>query len=191
MEHVTDLREKWDRVYQRGGSAQALPVLTSHDYLLPESGEALDLACGLGGNAEYLARRGLCVLAWDISSVAMSALARRTADLPLVPQQRDVVEAPPPAGFFDVVCVGHFLDRDLCPSIAAALKPGGLLFYQTFIRDKVDDIGPGTDRFRLERNELLTLFPDLTVRFYREEGSVGDIRRGVRNVAQLVAQRCD
>jgi hypothetical protein len=63
------------------------------------------------------------------------------------------------------------------------------LFYQTFTRERVDDSGPGSERFRLERNELLRLFPDLIVRFYREEGRIGDPTRGFRNRAQLVAQR--
>ena len=75
--------------------------------------------------------------------------------------------------------------------MAAALRPGGLLFYQTFILDRVDDSGPRDGPFRLQTNELLQLFPDLIVRFYREEGRIGDIGRGFRNRAQLVAQRRD
>ncbi|MGB5200409.1 MAG: SAM-dependent methyltransferase, partial [Sedimenticolaceae bacterium] len=70
-----------------------------------------------------------------------------------------------------------------------ALRPGGLLFYQTFTRERVDDDGPSTARFRLETNELLRLFPGLILRFYRDEGRVGDTARGFRNYAQMIAQR--
>ena len=59
---------------------------------------------------------------------------------------------------------------------------------QTFILDRVDDTGPSSGRYRLESNELLRLFAGLTVRYFREDGLVGDTARGLRNVAQLIAQ---
>jgi SAM-dependent methyltransferase len=186
----SELRRKWDQRYaQSGGPAVPLEVLVDNAHLLPARGDAVDLACGLGGSAVFLARHGLRTRAWDLSPVAVETLQRVAGDLPLQAEARDITLRPPQAGRFDVICVGHFLDRELCPRIAAALRPGGLLFYQTFTRERVDDSGPGSERFRLERNELLRLFPDLIVRFYREEGQIGDPTRGFRNRAQLVAQR--
>ena len=56
----------------------------------------------------------------------------------------------------------------------AALKPGGLLFYQTFVKAKVDDSGPDCADFLLDENELLQMFvPPLLLRVYREEGRLG------------------
>jgi len=186
-----ELCRKWDGRYAEAstGVAPPLEVLAENVHLLPDHGEALDLACGLGGSALLLARRGLSTRAWDISGVAIGALQRRAGDLPLRAEVRDLSAEPLPATAFDVICVGHFLDRALCPEIAAALRPGGLLFYQTYSLERVDESGPGSERFRLARNELLRLFPGLIVRFYRDEGAVGDTRRGFRNRAQLVAQR--
>jgi SAM-dependent methyltransferase len=185
-----DLRCKWDARYAgAAGVAPPLEVLAENAHLLPARGDALDIACGLGGSALYLAQRGLRTLAWDQSPMAVAALQRVAGELPLEAQVRDVVAMPPEPERFDVICVGHFLERDLCLRIAAALRPGGLLFYQTFSLERVDDSGPGTQRFRLEVNELLRLFAGLTVRFYRDEGTLGDIARGFRNRAQLVAQR--
>ncbi|MGD8957158.1 MAG: class I SAM-dependent methyltransferase [Chromatiaceae bacterium] len=185
-----DLREKWDRRYADAPETPPpMAVLTENAHLLPGRGRALDLACGLGGNALYLARRGLQVSAWDLSPVAVSALAASADGLDLVAEARDVTADPPPTGRFDVICVGHFLERALCPHIADALRPGGLLFYQTFTRERVDDGGPSSAAFRLETNELLRLFPGLILRFYREEGRIGDTGRGFRNHAQMVAQR--
>lgn len=100
-----------------------------------------------------------------------------------------MVAAPPTPDSFDVIVVSRFLERALCPAIAAALRPGGLLFYQTFVRDDVGAHGPANPAYRLERNELLRLFPQLTLRLYREEGRVGDVTRGVRDEAWLIAQR--
>jgi 2-polyprenyl-3-methyl-5-hydroxy-6-metoxy-1,4-benzoquinol methylase len=44
---------------------------------------------------------------------------------------------------FDVIVISRFLDRTLCNAIMAALKPEGLLFYQTFIRAAKADLLPG------------------------------------------------
>jgi len=191
MNQTDELRRKWDGRYAEASGAVVPPleVLAENAHLLPDHGEALDLACGLGGSALFLARHGLRTQAWDISAVAIEAVQRMTGGLPLRAEVRDLSAMPPPVSTFDVICVGHFLDRDLCPDIAAALRPGGLLFYQTYSLERVDDSGPGNERFRLAPNELLRLFPDLVVRFYRDEGAVGDTRRGFRNRAQLVAQR--
>ena len=185
-----ELRLKWDGRYADAvGEGVPIEVLVNNAHLLPASGLALDLACGLGGNALFMARRGLQTTAWDLSPVAIASLQSAAGGLPIRAEVRDVTVLPPSPGQFDVICVGHFLDRELCPHIAAALRPGGLVFYQTFARERVDDSGPGSERFRLASNELLDLFPGLIVRVYRDEGRCGDITRGWRNRAQLIAQR--
>ena len=65
---------------------------------------------------------------------------------------------------------------------------GGLLFYQTFSREAVTDQGPSKPEYRLLPNELLRLFRGLLVRVYREEGKLGDVTRGFRDLTQLVAE---
>ena len=190
---ITD-REKWDARYleREAGAARSAEVLAENLHLLPAAGRALDLASGLGGNALLLAERGLETHAWDLSPVAMDKLTAEAArrGLNLRCTARDVVAEPPPEGEFDVIVVAHFLERALCPAIAAALRPGGLLFYQSFTRARPDGAGgPQNEAFRLAENELLRLFPALAVRYYREEGLAGEVGRGLRGVAQLVAQR--
>ena len=186
---------KWDDRYRERSvdSARAAEVLADHLHLIPREGSALDLACGLGANGRLLAERGLETRAWDLSPVAVEKLNAEAArrGLPLRAEVRDLENSPPEAGRFDVIVVAHFLDRALCPAIAAALRPGGLLFYQTFTRARVDDRGPTNDDFRLGENELLTLFPSLSVVHYHEEGLIGDTGRGLRDVAQLIGRRSD
>ena len=63
------------------------------------------------------------------------------------------------------------------------------MFYQTFIRDSVEQWGPSNPIFRLEINELMQLFSDLRLLVYREEGTIGDVKRGFRNEAMLVAMK--
>lgn len=184
------MQQKWDARYRDASDdTSPIEVLRDYDYLLPGTGQALDLACGLGGNALYLADRGMTVDAWDISPVAVARLQARAAGSSIEASVRDVTVDPPEPGRYDVICVGHFLERDLCPALGAALRLGGLLFYQTWTSERTDDSGPGDGPYRLQVNELLHLFPDLVVRAYREEGTLGDPERGFRNRAQLVAQR--
>ena len=183
----------WDRHYRgrTAADARAASVLCDNAHLLPTRGRALDLACGLGGNALMLARSGLETLAWDRARSAIEALAAqaRSEHLPLTAEVRDVVEAPPEPARFDVIVVSHFLERSLAPALIAALRPSGLLFYQTFTRSRVNDRGPGDDRFRLADGELLALFAALRVVFYRDEGRIGGLTQGLRDEAQLVACR--
>jgi len=184
---------KWNDRYRDAqvGESRPAQVLSDYAHLLPPHGSALDLACGLGANALLLAARGLDTLAWDISAIAVDKLNAhaRSHDLPLRAEVRDLNQHGLPEHHFDVIVVGRYLERRLCPAIAAALKPGGLLYYQTWTRAQVSEHGPANPAFRLARNELLHLFADLDVIAYREEDILGDTARGLRDEAYLVAQR--
>jgi SAM-dependent methyltransferase len=172
-------------------------VLADNRHLLPAQGKALDLACGFAGNGVVLAETGLQTYAWDFSPVVIEKLNTLLAErvptqrsLPLYPQVRDVIRQPPPALSFDVIVVSRFLERRLSSALIDALKPGGLLFYQTFVKARVDAGGPDCADFLLDENELLQMFvPPLILHVYREEGRLGDIRQGLRNQAILVAQK--
>ena len=184
---------KWDRIYtdRAGKSATPCRVLSNHSHLLPADGDALDLACGRGANALYLAAQGLATWAWDISGAAIRALSQQAGQsrLPLRAERRDVTTDPPAPGSFDVIVVSRFLERTLAPAICAALRERGLLFYQTFIREKTSNTGPNDPAYRLEPNELLRLFQSLHLVYYHEEGNVGDNGKGFRNEAMLVGQK--
>jgi len=170
-------------------------VLREYEHLLPRSDAgaavALDLACGLGASSLWLAQRGFRVSAWDLSPVAIARLSflAKELGLPIDASVRDVVAEPPPPDRFDLMLVAHVLDRGLCPAIAASLRPGGVLFYQTFSRESVTERGPSDPSYRLAANELLCLFPGLIVRAYRDEGRLGDTARGTRDLALFVAQK--
>lgn len=187
-----NLQQKWNCRYAVAeGELRAAQVLQENCHLLPTTGVALDLACGRGGNALLLAQMGLSVQAWDASSVAITALQSRAQaeNLPLQAVVRDVIEQPPLPDSFDVIVVSYFLQRELAPVLCAALRPGGLLFYQTFIKDRVSQQGPNNPDFLLAENELLTMFAPLRVRVYREEAQLGDTTQGLRNEALLVGQK--
>lgn len=184
--------DKWNGVYSQADSSviQASEVLIDNVFLLPKTGTALDLACGLGGNALFLTKQGLAVTAWDISSVAVATLAA-AADrqgLNINACQQNISSLSLAKSSFDVITVSRFLDRTLTDAIIGALKPGGLLFYQTFTKEKTSGQGPNNPEFLLERNEFLGLFSRLAVLFYRENSLCGNLQKGLRGETQFVGQ---
>lgn len=186
-------RLRWESRYREAPVAgpREAGVLRDNAFLLPSSGQALDLASGRGGNAIFLAERGLSVTAWDFAEAAIGTLGEtaRARELSIRAEVRDVIAVPPEPETFDVICVSYFLARELMPAILDALRPEGLLFYETFVRDAVSDCGPSNPEYRLAPNELLHLFSGLRVLKYRDLGKVGDTTRGQRDVATLVAQK--
>jgi len=168
-------RKRWDRRYRDDPDhyptdADPHPFLLERADDLPTTGAALDIACGLGRNAVWLARRGLRVTAVDISSVACDILRRRAADLNLAidVQRLDLEHDPLPTGPFDLIVNTLYLERPLAPQIERALAPGGLLLFSTMLEG-----GTGPDpvhkEFVLQRGELPQLFPGLEVVHFRED----------------------
>ncbi len=187
--------DKWNTRYRDAEAAAAEParVLVENAHLLPASGRALDFACGLAANAFFLAACGLETHAWDSSEVAIEKVRERAAaeGAALHTDVRDVTSEPPGPESFDVIVVSRFLRRTLGSELTEALSPGGLLFYQTFTRDKDPDVGPGNPDYLLTPNELLYLFSPLRVVVYREEDRIGDAARGFRNEAMFVGLKLD
>ncbi|MET7297293.1 class I SAM-dependent methyltransferase [Streptomyces griseoloalbus] len=135
---TTDAVTFWDGVYAARPAAsgpQPNARLTETVTGLPP-GDALDLGCGDGGDALWLARQGWHVTAVDISAVAverLAALARSHGLGDRVTTGRtDLHESFPPGGF-DLVCAHYLhtpfdLDRaTVLRSAAHALRPGGRL----------------------------------------------------------------
>jgi tellurite methyltransferase len=187
------LKDKWDKNYNScsGDYPSPAEVLRQNRHLLPSHGTALDLACGRGANAICLAENGLTVSAWDISASALEHLAAKANErkLDIILEARDISKQPPEFDSFNVIIVSNFLERELIDDIRKAIKPDGLIFYQTFIKDKVSTAGPSNPVYLLNKNELLDFFKDWKIIFYREEGVIGDKDSGFRNQAMIVAQK--
>jgi tellurite methyltransferase len=187
------LIEKWNRIYHESGQElySAAQVLTENDFLLPPKGAALDVACGLGNNAVFLAEQGLLVTAWDISSVAIDKLKTYAVreGLKINACQRKITADSFNECSYDVIIVSRFLDRSLSGAIIGALKPDGLLFYQTFTREKTSLKPPHNPDYLLAENELLKMFSPLRVIYYRENAFIGEQSQGLRDEAQFIGQK--
>ena len=156
-------RLRWDTAYTEGDAEPvvALPaVFGPVEEVFPRAGVALDIACGTGGAAIWLAQRGLRVHAVDVSAVAI-ARARRFAEQSAAPVDFDVVDLDaglPPGEPVDMLLCHKFRDTALYGSMIARLKAGGLL--AICVLSEVD-AAPG--RFRAVAAELRSAFGDLDV----------------------------
>lgn len=95
------------------------------------AGAALDLGCGEGRNAIWLARRGWTVTALDFSAVAVERGRRAAGDLPITWQVGDALTAPLPR--VDLVVIAYLQlpagqRRTAVRRAFAALNPGGTFF---------------------------------------------------------------
>jgi SAM-dependent methyltransferase len=161
--------------------------LTSHRHLLPASGDSLDVACGSGRHALWLARQGFRTSAVDRDPAAIAMLKQEAARLELSISAHVVDLEKGDRLFepdsFDLVVVVHYLHRPLLPQLVAALRRGGVLVYETFTRAQATRGKPTNPAFLLDSGELLTLVRPLHILASRE----GDFEG--RMVASVVAAR--
>jgi SAM-dependent methyltransferase len=161
--------------------------LVSNADLLPVSGVALDVACGRGRNALWLAERGLAVHAVDRDATALASLresataGRVVIDTEIVDLETETV--PLDDSRYDAIVVVHYLHRPLFPHLIAALRPGGVLVYETFTIAQARRGRPTNPAFLLQPGELVSLATGLEPLAMRE-GTFGD-----RDVASLVARK--
>lgn len=161
---------------------QVLPLMTR--------GHALDLACGNGRNALFLAMHGWNVTGIDASYSALQQaeaaaksngikVSMKQSAKDLFPEGKPVsrivfVEADleklpiPKRQFHLIVCI-KYLQRSLFSAIEEALLPGGFLLYETFTRAQLlFPTGPRNPAYLLESGELRVAFPALVSIFSRE-----------------------
>jgi SAM-dependent methyltransferase len=191
---------EWDAKHQ--AAAEELPPEPASFVreLLPllPLGAALDLACGTGRHTLLLASRHQPVTAVDGSGVALDVLERRARELRYgVSRVRDasriascafgiqlvhadLEQIALPADAFSLILCVHYLQRSLFSQMEAALRPGGMLLFETFTREGAG--GPKNPAYLLGPGELRTAFPGLRIVFYRE------LRAG-KGIASLIARK--
>jgi SAM-dependent methyltransferase len=168
-------------------------LLVEHLRLLTQSelpGPVLDLACGAGHNGVFLAVHGLRVVCCDRSPEALQCTGRLAAaqgarvELWQVDLERDSSN-PLPTDRFGAILVFRYLHRPLIPCIRKALRPGGLIYYETFTTEQPRFGKPRNPDFLLKPGELFEWFKDWTIIAAFE----GIKARPARAVAQLVCRK--
>jgi len=167
-------RERWNKKFKEKEfvlGKEANLFLRRHVHLLPR-GKALDIATGEGRNAVYLARHGFDVDAVDISKIALSK-AKILAGENRVKVRfllADLDTYPIEKGRYDLISDFYFLDRRLIPRIKKGVKKGGRVIFETYLAEprslRTED--PSNPAYLLRPNELLRLFKEFRILFYRE-----------------------
>ncbi len=190
-----DSERFWDERYRKQEAAPErgpAAFLVEHRRLLPPRGRALDVAMGTGRNALYLASLGYEVTGIDVSEVAVARCREEAARLGLRIEaiQADLELYEIAIDAYDIVTNFYYLQRDLTPHLTAALRPGGVLVFETFTTEQRQfGWGPQQEEFLLRPGELRSLFPGLKVLAYREELVERENERGTKAVAGLVARK--
>ncbi|MBA2251446.1 MAG: dihydroneopterin aldolase [Nitrospirales bacterium] len=167
-----------------------------------KKGTILDVAAGRGRNALYLAELGFSIDAVDRDEQALQELADcakergltqlsvHPIDLESEPGVASTLHSEQYNDRYDGVLVFFYLYRPLFPSIIQALKPGGVLVYETFLIDNHDHYQhPRKKEYCLEHNELLRLTQGLRVLHYEEGQHEGSQESEQPFTARLVAQK--
>jgi SAM-dependent methyltransferase len=179
----------WKGAVESGPSPVAGPSswLMAHTSLAPPGARTLDVACGRGRHALLLADAGFMVRGIDRDSSRMKNLDElgRRLRLPLDAETVDLENGAANLGDeeWELVIVFHYLHRPLFPTLIRALRPGGVLLYETFTREQARHGSPSNPAFLLEPGELPGLVAPLDVIRHREGEYDG------RHVASIAARK--
>ena len=199
---MSEAFDKWERRYREGAYAERThPTALLVEWLdIVPDGPALDVACGAGRNALYLASLGRAVDGVDISPTALARAARAAAERHLNARfiEADLEQDPDralPEGPYALILVVRYVHRGILPALLRRLVLGGVLIVEEHLDWPEPVVGPSNPAFRMRPNELLRLALDaggtgVEVRYYRE-GLVTDPDGRPAALAQLVLAKSD
>lgn len=187
-------RRKWDARYAAGayaGRRHPTALLTRWLEHLPR-GRALDVGCGTGRNASFLAAAGFEVDAVDISPVALERARANAAPGTIhfieADLQTESLDSVLPDRRYALIVMIRYVNAQLMASLPEKLEDGGHLLVEQHLITKRNVVGPQTAAFRMRGNELLDAAGDLRVLYYRE-GLVEEPDGRTAALAQLLACR--
>lgn len=194
-------RDKWDARYLGGAyEARVHPSALLADWVsrIEVTGtapRAIDMACGAGRNALFLARRGWHVDAVDISPVALGRLraAASAASLPITCTEADLE---PALGALDGIAdqryslalLIRYADTALVEALPRVLAPGGYLIAEVHLQTDAAVAGPRSSQFRVAPGELRRAAAAFELIHYNE-GLLADPDDRTVALAQLVGRR--
>jgi len=151
-------REKWDKKYQQNPNLLQLrppsKILKRYYHLTP-SKIALDLACGAGRNAIFLAQNGFFVDAIDISQIALNNINHPNITTILADLDRFT-----PTKKYDLIIKANYLDRELIKRAKDWLNINGIFIIETYLDDPNNEKKNSNPAFLLKPNELKEFFDD-------------------------------
>jgi len=182
----------WDERYRRNEHSANVPtpLLRIAVQNLPP-GRALDLACGVGRHAIFLAEHGWKVTAVDSSRVGIDILQQRAREAGVTVDVRvadlELLEFQIEPDAYDLICVFYYLQRNLFPAIRAGVTVGGTVVAAIHLNDGKVGAKPSNPAFLLEPSELRKFFSHWELNYYREGGSEEEGHH--HDTAYLIARR--
>lgn len=183
-------KQFWDKKYETEAyifGKEPVEFLKEHIDILPR-GKALDIAMGEGRNAVFLAENGFAVDGCDISEIAVKKAKElaKEHNVAIHAFVADLETSKLPKDTYDVIACFYYLQRDLIPQMKEALKPGGMIIYETYTIENRERgfEGPKNKDYLLKPNELLDLFKDLKIIYYREL-----VLNNKKAIASLIAKK--
>lgn len=189
---MTSEVQKWNDRYTRGEFTDAGPSpLLACAVAEVKPGRALDLACGNGRHAVFLAQRGWNVTAVDGAPAAVELVRSRAAEQNL---QIDIRLVDLESGEFqislqrwDLICDFYYLQWSLFPQIRSGLAPGGMFVAAIHLHDDSPDVKPMNPAFLLNAGELRNQFSGWEILHYSEGAPQDSAHR--RRTAEIIARR--
>lgn len=184
-------RTKWDKRYREGEYAQRLrPSALLENWIgrIPP-GCALDVACGAGRNALFLAAQGFRVDAVDISEEGLNR-ARDSAlnsDLCVNWMARDLDEPLLLEHYYQLILIVRYVNLPLLRRLTDNLAPGGYLVCEQHLVTDAEVIAPASPSYRVKPGELQAAADGLRIH-HLEESLVEDTDGRTVALARLVAQ---
>ena len=172
----------WDRHYSDPANLDFAPaplLVQAAELLRP--GRALDLACGTGRNALFLASLGWQVTAVDRSAVGIRLLRERAAGLALDTRIADLEagEFTIEPGAYHLICDFYYLQHDLFPAVREGVRSGGVF---TGAIHLLQEERPS--RHVLHPGELRDAFHGWKILFYSESREADSRRPSARIIAR-------
>ncbi len=161
----------------------------------------LDLACGSGRNGLYLVDNHLCVTFADVKAEVLAQVKQSLSDFDTTKQPlancwhvdfEQAQTAPLQGKSFAAVMVFRYLHRPLFEQIKKAIKPGGMIIYETFTEQQAQFGRPKNPDFLLKPSELLEQFSGWQI-LHSFEGVVSTPQNNdsKQAIAQIVAIKPD
>jgi len=190
-------KQKWDRRYYRGfdvdrsqPSEWLLQCLNICGLARGADLRALDVACGAGRNALYLAALGFTVDAVDISTVALAqaVVAARERELSINWLEADLDLPFRVPHSYNLIVMIRYLNLPLLDRLMDSLKPGGWLICEEYLQSAATAVGPRRAEYRVAPGVLAAACSRLRVHT-EEEGTIRGSDGRTVAVARVLAQR--
>jgi len=179
---VIEARQKWESRHESAELAKPSPFLQDVLAALP-NGRCLDVACGLGANAELMLRSGFEVEAvdWSVTALRRFRDRLRAQQLEAKLVAADVRSFRFPESRYDVILCFRFLERGLWRAMSDALRPDGVVVLETVTTAFLTQKPEFPKEYCLLPGELMRGFAGLEISRYQESPETG--------LASLVARK--